>query len=136
MLQHPFSKHSSMPKYPAGTAKSMIPFRCATLVISPFSPTSYRLSLLGWSLESLRNLRLPAQPILPKDLRCNREFLRSLEQAGSHNDLVAEYGLVVVDVRGAIGTVVAVDGVALKRVNLRLCGWERKRGREVPESPL
>ena len=69
-------------------------------------------SLFRWSLESLRNLRLPAQSILPKDLRCNGEFLRTLEQAGSHNDLVAEDGLVVVYVRGAVGTVVTVDGVA------------------------
>ena len=80
---------------------------------SPCSPpNTFCHPLLGWSLESLRKLRLPAQPILPKDLRRNWEFLRALKQAGSHNDLVAEYGLVVVRVGGAVGTVVAVDVVA------------------------
>ena len=100
----------------------MIPFRCATPITFLVSPTTYRPSLLGRSLESLRNLRLPAQPVLPKDLRRSGEFLRSLKQAGSHNDLVAEDGLVVVYVGGAVGTVVAVDGVAWRGVSLGVCG--------------
>ena len=78
--------------------------------------TTYRLfSLLRRSLECLRNLRLPAQPVLPKDFRRNGEFLRALQQTGSYDDLIAEDGLVVVYVGGAVGTVVAVDGVAWGR---------------------
>ena len=41
----------------------------------------------------------------------------------------------VVYMRGAVGTVVAVDGVAWRGVSLGVCGGER-RAREVPESPL
>ena len=75
-------------------------------------------SLFRWSLESLRNLRLPAQSILAKDLRCNGKFFRALQQTGSYNDVVAEDGLVVVDVSGAVGTVVAVDRVAWRGLSV------------------
>ena len=128
MLQHRYSKDSSEPKYTACIAKSLIPFRCATSILSILSPDTYRPPLLRWSLESLRKLRLPAQPILPKDLRRNGEFFRALKQAGSHNDLVAEHGLVMVRVGSAVGTVVAVNGVAWKDVSLGICG--EGKGRE------
>ena len=75
-------------------------------------PHTILYSLFRWSLESLRNLRLPAQSILAKDLRRNGEFLRVLQQTGSYNDFIAEDGLVMVYVGGAVGTVVAVDRVA------------------------
>ena len=96
-------------------------------------------SLLRGSLECLRNLRLPAQPVLPKDFRRNGEFLRALQQTGSYDDLIAEDGLVVVNVGGAVGTIVAMDGVAWRR-GLSVEGidvggkWEEER--DVPESPL
>ena len=112
MLHHPHLIGSSKPKYTACIAKSLIPFRCPTSILSLHAPQHVLLSLLGRSLESLRKLWLPAQPILPKDLGRNGEFLRALKQAGSHDDLVAEYGLVVVCVGSAVGTVVAVDVVA------------------------
>ena len=94
-------------------------------------PANQCRSLLRWSLESLRKLQLPARPILPKDLRRNKEFLRTLKQAGSHNDLVAEYGLVIVCVGSADGIVVAVDGVACKYVSLRVCALEKEGGTGV-----
>lgn len=58
------------------------------------------------------DLRLPLQPILPEDLRRDLETLATLQQARTHDDLVAQHGLVVVSVGGAIGAVVAVDGIS------------------------
>lgn len=58
------------------------------------------------------DLRLPVQPILTEDLRRDLEALATLQQAGAHDDLVAQHGLVVVSVGGAVGAVVAVDGVS------------------------
>lgn len=60
----------------------------------------------------MRHLRLPPQAILPEDLRCDFEVLAALQQARAHDDLVAQHGLVVVDVRCTVGAVVAVDGVS------------------------
>jgi len=60
----------------------------------------------------MRNLRLPAQPILPENLRRHLEMVASFQQAGADDDLVAQDGLVVVEVRGAVGAVVAVYGLA------------------------
>lgn len=51
---------------------------------------------------------MPLQPILAKDLRMHAKVLAALEQTGADDDFVAEDGLVVVDVRGAVGAVVAV----------------------------
>lgn len=64
--------------------------------------------------KRLRNLRLPAQAILSENLRRDRELGGggALEQARAHNDLGPQHRLVVVDVRGAVGAVVAVDGLA------------------------
>lgn len=60
----------------------------------------------------LRNLWLPVQLVLAENLRRNRELLAPLQKSGADNDLVAQDGLVVVDVRGAVGTVVAIYGVS------------------------
>lgn len=57
-------------------------------------------------------LGLPVQPVLAEDLGGDGEFGGALEQAGADDDLGAEDGLVVVDVRGAVGAVVAVYGLA------------------------
>lgn len=63
-------------------------------------------------LESLGQLRLPAQPILPEDLRRDLEVVASLQQARADDDLVAQDGLVVINVRGAVGAVVAIHRLA------------------------
>ena len=60
----------------------------------------------------MRQLRLPARAVLPEDLSRDGEFLAPIQQGRADDDLVAQNGLVVVDVRGAVGTVVAVDGFA------------------------
>ena len=60
----------------------------------------------------MRQLRLPARAVLPKDLSRDGEFLASLQQPRADDDLVAQDSLVVVDVRGAVGAVVAVHGLA------------------------
>lgn len=72
--------------------------------------------MLRWAREDrLRNRRLPAQLVLAEDLSRHREILAALQQTGAHHDLRAQHGLVVVDVRGAVGAVVAVDGFAWRR---------------------
>lgn len=69
-----------------------------------------------WTRENIaRNLRLPAQLILAENLSPNGEAVAPLEQTGAHHDLGPEDGLVVVDVRCAVGAVVAVYWLA--------CGW-------------
>ena len=60
----------------------------------------------------MRDLGLPAQPVLPEDLRLDGEGAAALEQARADDDLGPEDGLVVVDVGGAVGAVVAVHGLA------------------------
>lgn len=69
--------------------------------------------MLRWSREGLSQLWLPAQPILAEDLSNYWELLAALEQASADNDLGAENSLVVVDVGGAVGAVVAVYWLAL-----------------------
>ena len=56
----------------------------------------------------MRELRLPAQPILAEDLGRDGELAAALEQARADDDFGPQDGLVVVDVRGAVGAVVAV----------------------------
>ena len=70
----------------------------------------------------MAELGLPVQPVLAEDLGGDGEVGRALEQAGADDDLGAEHGLVVVDVRGAVGAVVAVYGLAC------LVGVARPRG--------
>lgn len=60
----------------------------------------------------MRELRLPLGPILTKDLRRDRKFLTAGQQTGPDDNFRPENGLVVVDVRGAVGAVVAVYGFA------------------------
>lgn len=60
----------------------------------------------------MRHLRLPLQPILSEDLRRDLEILAPLQQCRANNDLVAQDGLVVVEVRCAVGAVVAVYWLA------------------------
>ena len=60
----------------------------------------------------MRHLRLPGETVLAEDLGRDLEILGALQQAGADDDLVAEDGLVVVHVGGAVGAVVAVDGFA------------------------
>lgn len=69
-------------------------------------------------LERRRDLLLPAHAGFPVDLGVRRPGLAAVEEDGAHDDLGAHGFLVVVDVRGAGGAVVAVDGVA----------WEGKGG--------
>ena len=82
---------------------SPIPLAC--LVFSPSNLTRRR------SLERVRDLRLPSQPVLTVDLYSDLEALGALQQAGSHDNVVAHDGLVVVRVGGAVGAVVAVDRI-------------------------
>ena len=64
----------------------------------------------------------PSQPVLPIHLEDRLEFLPLLEEDGAEDDLVvAVDGLVMVRVRGAVTTIVAVhrrSGVAMVRVLL------------------
>ena len=66
----------------------------------------------------MSHLGLPGQTILAKDLGRDGELLVAFQQGGADDDLIAEDGLVVVDVRGAVGAVVAVYGIA--------CGWSAR----------
>ena len=64
------------------------------------------------------DLGLPLQAVLAEDLSLDGELAATVEQTGADDDLVAENGLVVVQVRGAVGAVIAVDWLA--------CVGERK----------
>lgn len=61
------------------------------------------------------------QPILAENLGRDGELLAALEQARADDDLGSQHRLVVVDVRGAVGAVVAVYRLA--------CVWEGGGGR-------
>ena len=64
------------------------------------------------SRQGLRDLLLPVEAVLAVDLEADGVVLGQVEQGGADDVLVAHDGLVVVDVRGAVGAVVAVDGFA------------------------
>lgn len=71
----------------------------------------------------MRELRLPAQPILAEDLGRDGELAAALEQARADDDFGPQDGLVVVDVRGAVGAVVAVYRFArVTVVGVGFCG--------------
>ncbi len=70
--------------------------------------------------KRLRNLRLPRQPILSVNLRRDRERLAALEEARADDDLGSQDRLVVVDVGGAVGAVVAVYWFACFREGSRV----------------
>lgn len=55
---------------------------------------------------------LPVILQLGENLERGIPLLSTLEQRGSHDVCVASNSLVVVDMRGAVGTIVAVHGVA------------------------
>ena len=60
----------------------------------------------------MRNLLLPGHLRLAVDLGVGLPVLASIEENGAHDDFGAHDRLVVVDVGGSVGAVVAVDGVA------------------------
>jgi len=60
----------------------------------------------------MRNLLLPVHLRLAVDLSVGFPVLASVEEDGADDDFRAHDGLVVVDMGGAVGAVVAVDGVA------------------------
>lgn len=97
-------------------------------ILSPsYSP--HPSNLLRRPGKRLGNLRLPPQPILPKDLRRHFEPLAAVQQRRPNDNLVAHDGLMVVNMRGAIGAVVAVDGVSCRRFWIRSNGgWEEGPG--------
>lgn len=79
-----------------------------TILLNPYAhPLRRRRPLKG-----MRHLGLPGEAILAEDLSRDLEVLGALQQAGADDDLVAQDGLVVVDVGGAVGAVVAVDVLA------------------------
>lgn len=79
----------------------------------PFSSVSRIPSLLRTRREDLvRNSRLPVRLVLAVDLSRRLPGLAVIEECSANDDLVTEDLLVVVRVRGAIGAVIAVDGVA------------------------
>ncbi|MCJ1479950.1 hypothetical protein MMC06_000104 [Schaereria dolodes] len=80
-------------------------FIISTLTDHPLHPRRQHIKRLG-------NLRLPGQLILSENLRVNAELLAALEKDGADDIFVAENGLVVIDVRGAVRAVVAVDWVS------------------------
>ena len=71
----------------------------------------------------MRELGLPAQTVLAEDLGGDGEGLGAVEEGGADDDLGAEDGLVVVDVGGAVGAVVAVYWVAWWGGGVRLEPW-------------
>ena len=95
------STHPSPPRHPPTSSSIML-----------FVPNPLHQSVLRWSGEGHSQLWLPAQPVLAEDLGSDWELLAALEQASADNDLGAENGLVVVDVGGAVGAVVAVYWLA------------------------
>ena len=62
----------------------------------------------------MRDLLLPWRPILSENLRGGLQILAARKQRGADDDFRAEDGLVVVDVGGAVGAVVAVDILSCK----------------------
>lgn len=63
----------------------------------------------------MRELRLPLGPILAVNLSRDWKRVTAFEQTGPDDYFGPENGLVVVDVRGAVGAVVAVYGFAYLR---------------------
>lgn len=55
------------------------------------------------------NLILPRPTILSIDLSRDLEVLAALQEARANDNLIAQHGLLVVDVGGAVGAVVAID---------------------------
>lgn len=69
----------------------------------------------------MSNLLLPRKSVLAKDLGGRLEALATLGQETSAQDdgVIAHNGLVVVDVGGAVGAVVAVDVLAWMKEVIR-----------------
>ena len=107
---HPFSflqPHT----HQAYASLSLLPH--STLSLPPtLRPFLIPINLLRRPIKSMRNLLLPPQPILAENLGRDIEDFAALEQTGAYDNFGAEHGLVVVDVRGAVGAVVAVDWFA------------------------
>lgn len=84
------------------------------LLSKKFVATALRYLIGRQDLKGVCDLLLPAQAVLSEDLGGGLEGFAALgQETGSQDDLVvAEGGLVVVDVGRAVGAVVAVDGVA------------------------
>ena len=87
-------------------------------IYKPLQPIQSSVSLpRRWrSLKRMGNLILPRPTILPIDLSRDLEVLAALQEARANDNLVAQYGLVVVYMGGAIGTVVAVDRFSCYRI--------------------
>lgn len=82
-------------------------------------------------LEGRGNLLLPGQLGLAEDLSGRLELFALVQQAGAQNDLVvAQGGLVVVGVGGAVGAVVAVHRLA-RLAGVGVCLEAVAAGREL-----
>ena len=68
----------------------------------------------------MRHLFLPRRPILAENFRRRLQVFPALEQRGADDDFGAEDGLVVVDVGGAVGAVVAVDVLSCSKGSVGL----------------
>ena len=66
-------------------------------------------------LKSCCNLRLPRHLSLAPDLGSRLPLLRAVEEDGSDHELGAHDSLMVVDVGGAVGAIVAIDILACLR---------------------
>ena len=66
----------------------------------------------------MRHLGLPAETILAEDLDGDGELFGTFQQGGTDDDLVTCDGLVVVNVGGAVGAVIAVYGLACGMISM------------------
>lgn len=129
----------------------MLGYHDATLMVSfitsSFKP-DFRCSIPGHdsfrsSSENVTfcNLRLPVQLVLAIELGYHRKLFTTFQKDRADDNLVTENGLVVVEVRGAVRAIVAVDGFALRDVqqNSSLIvnpgNGSEESHRTVPESP-
>lgn len=78
---------------------------------SPYPSSITHLRRRG-SLEGSSHLRDPWKTEFTVELSSRWELVSSLQQNGAHDELVAHHLLVVIDVSGAVGTVVANDFVS------------------------
>ncbi len=88
------------------TSSSKHDFRCLIPGLDSFRSSSENVTF--------RNLRLPVQLVLAIELGYDRKLFITFQKDRADDNLVTENGLVVVEVRGAVGAIVAVDGFALR----------------------
>lgn len=84
-------------------------------------PTTHCLRWRHYS-KSCSNLLFPSESILAEDLSRRLEVLSAIKEDGSDHNFISHHSLVMIDVRGAVGTVIAIDWLSrVAIVSVRLC---------------